>query len=54
MEPPDPRGRGRETSSGEKANDATQVTKHEGLAEPPLEQPGGQNGLASIPGAIEY
>jgi len=51
---PDPGGGGREPRSDEKANNATQVTKHEGLAERPLEQPGGHNGLTSIPGAIEY
>jgi hypothetical protein len=51
---PDGGGSARETASEEKAGYATQVTKREGLAEPPLEQPGRQNGLPGIPGAIEY
>jgi hypothetical protein len=51
---PDPGGCGCEAGGDEKANYPTQVTKREGLAEPPLEQPGHQEGLAGIPGAIEY
>jgi hypothetical protein len=50
----DPGGHGREAGGDEKANDATEVTKREGLAEPPLKQQGHQKGLAGIPGAIEY
>jgi len=47
-------GRARKTGGDEKANDAAQISKREGLAKMTLEQPGRQNSLASIPRAIEY
>jgi hypothetical protein len=51
---PNTGGCGCETSGEEKASNATQITKGKGLSKPPLQQPSGQNGLAGIPGAIEY
>jgi hypothetical protein len=43
-----------ESGSGEKARYMTQVTKCEGGAEPPFEQPGHEHGLAGVPEAIQY